>query len=82
MFVGMSQAVWPFLFQHVSFSEQFARMSQAIRWFEHLKGGGGEGISLGPFRGFVWGCLRRFGNLLFQHVSLSGQIWRMSQAIR
>ena len=39
-------------------------------------------VSRGPVREILWGCLKRFGHFLAQRLSLSEQIWRMSQAIR
>ena len=39
-------------------------------------------VARGPVRAILWGCLKRFGNFLAQRLSLSEQIWRMSQAIR
>ena len=60
--VGISQAVCFFFApQHPPLSEQFLRMSQASRWFQHSQGGGPtstqelpgsftEGVYHGPFR--------------------------------
>eukprot|EP00959_Pyramimonas_sp_CCMP1952_P294453 6158906-Pyramimonas_sp.AAC.1 len=61
---------------------KFGRRLRRFAGFGTPKGSGGGGISLGPFRWIVWGCLKRFGHFLSHHVSLSDQIWRMSQAIR
>ena len=64
------------------FRSRFRGCLKRLARFSSLKGGGRGGISRAPFAPSLWGCLRRFACSVAQHLWLSEQILRMSQAIR
>ena len=80
--VGMSQAVCLFRTStSLAFGADFEDVSGGAL-VSALPRGGARGYCTGPFAPRLWGCLRRFTCFGPQHLLLSEQFLRMSQARR